>query len=138
MSLNTQLTNLWVNTEADAAAVLLNGGFIKVYDGTQPATGDTTLGSQTLLVTLTLSNPAFASAVAGVLTANTVTSGVAVGAGTATWFRAVKTDGTTKVLDGSVGTASANMLLPTTAISIGATITCASLLISVAKSTTGS
>lgn len=138
MALNTQLTNLWVNTEADAAGALLNGGFIKVYDGTQPATGDTALGSQTLLVTLTFSNPAFAAASAGVLTANAITSGTAVATGTATWFRAVKTDGTTKVFDGSVGTASANMILPTTGITSGATVTCASLLFSAAKSTTGS
>jgi hypothetical protein len=37
MPLNTQLTNAAVNAEANALAALLNGGFIDIYDGTQPA-----------------------------------------------------------------------------------------------------
>jgi hypothetical protein len=138
MSLNTQLTNLWVNTQADQAGALLNGGIINVYTGTQPATGDTALSGNTLLVTLTFSNPAFGSAVAGVLTANAITSGTAVATGTATWFRALKSDTTTKVFDGTVATSSANLILPTVSITSGATVTCASFLFSVAKSTTGS
>ena len=137
MAKNTQKTNLAVNTEADALSALFNGGFIKIYDGTQPATGDTSITTQNLLVTLTFGNPAFGAAVAGVITANAITSGTAGASGTATWARLTKSDGTA-VQDGSVDTASANIVLNSTAISSGASVSCSSLTITLAKSTAGS
>lgn len=71
MAKNTQLTNLAVNTEANALGALMDGGFIDVYDGTQPLSGDTSLAGQTLGVTLTFGTPAFAAAAAGTLIAAT-------------------------------------------------------------------
>jgi hypothetical protein len=70
MAKNTQLTNLAVNTEADALAALCNGGFMDIYDGTQPATGDTAITTQNKLASCALNATAFGAAVAGVLTAN--------------------------------------------------------------------
>lgn len=137
MAKNTQKTNLSVNTEADALAALLNSGKIKIYDGAQPATGDTAIGAQVLLVTLTLNATAFGAAAAGVLTANAITSGTAAATGTATWARITKSDDTA-VFDGSVGTADANIILNSVAISSGASVSCSSLTITLAKSTAGS
>lgn len=137
MTNNAQLTNLWVNTQQDAAAVLANSGTINIYTGTQPATADTALSGNTLLVTLTFSSTAFGASSAGVITANSISSGVAVATGTATWFRVLKSDATTKLFDGSVGTASANLILPTTSITSGQTVACSAFTHTAAKSTTG-
>ena len=138
MAKNTQKTNLAVNTEGDALAALLNAGFIKIYDGTQPATGDTALSGNTLLATLTFGNPAFTSTVAGVATANAITSGTAVATSTATFCRLFKSDNTTAVFDGSCGTSAANLVLNTTSIVSGATVSCSSFTFTIAKSTSGS
>jgi hypothetical protein len=122
MALNPKYTNLAVNTKADAQAALLNSGFLDIYDGTQPATADTAVSTQTKLARLTFGSTAFAAAVAGVATANAITSDSAADAtGTATWFRALKSDGTA-VLDGSVGTATSNLVLNTTSIVVNAAV----------------
>lgn len=126
MALNPKRSTTAVNTEANAIGPLLNSGTIKIYDGTQPATADTAITTQNLLATLTFGATAFGSASAGVITANAITSGTAGATGTATWFRALKSDGTTVVFDGSVGTASADLVLGTVSIVSGATVSCSS------------
>ena len=138
MALNTQLSNNTVNAGADAEAVLFNSGFIDIYDGVQPATADTALIAQVKLARLTFSASAFPSAVNGVLTANAITAGTGLANGTAAWFRVLKSDGVTTILDGTVGTtASFNLQLPTTTISSGLSISCLSYVHSVAKSASG-
>lgn len=74
---------------------------IKFYTGTQPATPDTAITSQTLLGTLTCSDPS--GSVSGrVLTFSTITQDSSADAtGTATWAR-VATSAGTAVLDLSV------------------------------------
>lgn len=139
MALNTQLSNLAVNTEANALGALLNSGFIDILDGSQPATADTALSGQNVLVTLTFSGTAFAGASAGVITANAISPGVAGMTGTAVWFRMYRSDHTTPVMDGSVGVVigSSNLVLSTTSLTIGVTVTCTSYTHTVAKATTG-
>jgi len=97
------------------------GALIKLYTGTQPANANTALSSNTLLVTLTISG-AFGTDSNGTLTFNTVSNGTAVAAGTATFFRIYKSDGTTVVMDGSVGTSSADLVLNTTTVAINDTV----------------
>ena len=112
MALNPKFSNTAVNTEADALATLLNSGYIRIYSGTQPVDADTAVTSQPLLAELRFNATAFGAAVTGVITANAITSdSSANNTGTATWFRALKSDGTTVVLDGSAGTASTNLVL---------------------------
>lgn len=89
---NMRLTNNARNAMAQALQVLLDAGagagLIKVYSGTQPATGDTALSGNTLLGTLTLTDPAAGSASAGVLTFSTITEdSVADNTGTASFAR---------------------------------------------------
>ena len=97
-----------ITTRAGASALL------RIYDGSRPATGGT---ATTLLAELTC-NATFAPAAAsGVLTLNAITQDSSANAsGTATWFRIVKSDGTTFVLDGSVGTSGSDLNLVTTTI----------------------
>src|SRR3990167_716643 len=112
MALNPKFSNTAVNTEADALAALLNTGYIRIYTGTQPASADTAVTTQTLLAELRFSATAFSASVLGVITANSITSdSSANNTGTATWFRALKSDGTTVILDGSAGESSANLIL---------------------------
>lgn len=116
MANNPKLTNLAVNTKADALAALLNSGFIDIYDGAQPATGDTAITSQVKLARLTFGNPAFSAAVAGVATANAITADSDADAtGTAAWARVLKSDGT-PVFDCSVAAASADLIINAVAI----------------------
>lgn len=97
------------------------GSLIKLYTGTQPANANTALSGNTLLVTLTIAG-AFGTDSNGTLTFNTVTDGTAVATGTATFFRIYKSDGTTVVMDGSVGTSSADLVLNTVSIATNDTV----------------
>lgn len=99
---------------------------IELYTGTRPASPQVAVSTQTLLVTLTGNAGGFGSVTSGVLTAAAITSGVAVGAGTATWFRLFKSDGTTVVMDGNVGASGSDLNINNTSIAIGQTVACAS------------
>jgi hypothetical protein len=128
MALNPKVSNTGANAAADATCTLLNSGKLRIYDGTQAATADTALGAQVQLAELTFGNPAFGASVAGVATANAITGDTSADAsGTATWFRALKSDGSTVIFDGSVGTSGANLNLNSVAISSGAAVSVTSL-----------
>ena len=117
MATNPKRSNVAVNAEADAITPLLNSGYLRIYDGTQPTTADTAIGVQVLLAELRWNATAFGAASAGVATANAITSDASANAsGTASWFRALKSDGTTVIFDGSVGTSAADLILATTSI----------------------
>jgi hypothetical protein len=133
MALNPKLAETAVNAEADAVCALLNGGKLRIYDGAQAANADTEVGAQHLLVELTFPNPAFAAAAAGVAAANTIPAANAIYTATATWFRCLKADDT-KVFDGSVGTATANIVLNSVAIQSGASVQVTALTFTAPKS----
>ena len=127
-------SNIMVNAEANVVGDALNTGYIRVYDGSQPATADTAIGAQVLLAELRFGADAFPAASAGVLTANPITDDSSANAtGTAAWARILQSDGTTTMWDGSVGTASANVILNTVSISSGAVVSCSSLTFTVSK-----
>ena len=124
MALAPRISNVAANAACDAVVDLLDGGYLRIYDGSQPATVDTAITTQTLLAELAFGTPAFGSAANGVATANAITAdSSANNSGTATWFRCFKSDGTTAVMDGSVDTATANLILTNTAITAGGVVT---------------
>lgn len=138
MALNTQLTDAVVNAQADLIGGYLDLGYLRIYDGTQPATADTAVSTQVLLAELRFAADAFPAASGGVLTANAITADSSANAsGTASWFRALKSDGTTAVLDGSVGTSAANMVIATTSITAAQTVSCSSFTHDVKNSASG-
>ncbi len=108
------------NARADANTTFAgNGALLRLYDGTRPSTGGT---ATTLLAELTCGTPFAASASGGVLTLGSITQDSAANAGgNATWFRLVKSDGTTHVMDGSVTATGGggDMELVTTSITTG-------------------
>lgn len=124
MALNLQLSNLAANAAliGPGVAVLCNGGFLRVYDGSQPPNANTAVSTQNLLVTLNFNATAFSSPVNGVATANAIAGANGVYTSTATWFRIVKSDGVTVVLDGTVGTSGCDMNFANTAIINGSPV----------------
>ena len=97
------------------------GSIIRLYDGSQPANANTAISTQTLLVSLTIAG-GFGTDSNGTITLGAVTSGTAVASGTAAFFRIVKSDGTTVVMDGSVGTSGSDLNLNTTTVASSQTV----------------
>lgn len=103
------------NAMADAITTFTGGScVIKIYSGSRPSTG----GAEGTVLAQLAGNATFApSASGGVLTLNSITQDSSANAtGTAAWFRIYKTDGTTHVMDGSVGTSGSDLNLNTTSI----------------------
>lgn len=116
------------NSRLDAITTFAGAsGKLRIYSGARPATGG---AITTLLAELTL-NATFAPAASGgVLTLNAITQdSSADSTGTATWARIFKSDGTTIVLDCSVGTSAADIILNTTSIVAAAAVACTSATI---------
>lgn len=104
-----------------------NAALLRIYDGSRPATAGT---ATTLLAELTCGTPFAAAAVNGVLTLGAITQDSSANAtGTATWFRIVKADGTTFVMDGNVGTSGSDLNLTTTSIVSGQPVSVSSFVI---------
>jgi hypothetical protein len=123
VALTPKLANAQASRAADAVCARLNNGYLRIYDGAQAADADTAVGAQVLLAELRWNATAFAAAVNGAAAANAITPDSSANAsGTATWFRALESDGTTAVFDGSVGTSGANLNLNSVAISSGAAV----------------
>lgn len=110
----------------DAVTPLLNGGYVQIRDGAQPASV-ATAASGVLLGTVTLSATAFGAATdasPSVATANAIASDTAADAsGTAGWFRAFTSAGVA-VIDGNITTTAVgtgDMLMDSTTINAGDT-----------------
>lgn len=117
----SMLTDYGVGIDAGTAAV------INIYDGTIPADADTALGSQVLLAQLTCSATAFTSvtdaAPGAVATFAAITADSSANAtGTATFFRILTQNAGTVVAQGTVGTATSDLVLNTVSITSGSTV----------------
>lgn len=99
----TKLSNLLVNTQANAGAALYAGGYARIYGGEQPPNPDAAITGQTLLVEGRFSDPAWAIAVNGELSANAMTFGAVLVNGDAAFVRYLSADGVTVLHDDDVG-----------------------------------
>lgn len=123
MANNPKMAALAVNAQADAISDLLDNGYLRIYDGTQPANANTPVSTQVLLAELRFNATAAPSASGGTLTMNAITQdSSADNTGTATWFRALKSDGSAVVFDGSVGTSGCDINLGSTSITSGSSV----------------
>ena len=123
MPKQTRLAEATLNAQADALAQQLDDGYVRLYAGVQPASADdpidpTAPANHVLLATLRLANPSAMPADNGVLTFEIPAEAEATGQGTASWFRLLRADGTTPVLDGSIGLAAdtPNMVISGTSV----------------------
>lgn len=96
-----------------------------IYSGTQPANANTAITTQTSLVSMPI-NGAFGTDNNGTLTITTPITGTANASGVASFFRITKSNGATIVMDGSVGTTNADLILDTTTINNSQTVTISS------------
>lgn len=118
-----------MNLIRDAIDAGSGAGTIKIYTGTQPANANAALSGNTLLATLTCSDPCAPSASAGVLTFSAITEdSVADATGTATWARIADSAGNT-VLDVDVGEtgSGASLIINNASVSAGGPVRMSSL-----------
>jgi hypothetical protein len=106
---------------------------IVIYSGTAPTNVRTALSGDTVLATLTCASTPLTSftdngSTAAVATFGTITSATAAATGTASFFRIFA--GATAIAQGSVGTSATDMILNTTAITSGSTVSLTSATIS--------
>lgn len=119
----------------DAVKALFNSGKLEIYNGSQPTDANTSVGAQTLLATFTCASTAFGSSGAtgttptrsSLATAAAISDVTAAASGTASWFRAYKSDGTTVICDGSVGTSAADLIMTDVSLTSGETCSVSSL-----------
>lgn len=132
MASNLKYTTTLRNNQLDEITALAGtSALLRIYDGTQPANANTAVGAQTLLAELVCDATAFAAAASsGALTANAISNDASANAtGTASWFRLVASNGTTVVMDGSVGTSGSDLNLNSVSITSGQTVSVSSFVI---------
>lgn len=127
MASNLKYAAALKNAQQDAITTLAgNAAKLRLYSGAQPATPDTAVGAQVMLAELVMGTPFAAGAASGVLTLGAISNGTGTaGASTGTtaaWFRIVKADGTTPVMDGTVGSSGADLNINNTSIATGQTV----------------
>ena len=112
------------NAQLDAITAFAGAGArLRIYGDTRPATGGA--ATTQLVNDFVLATPFAPAAASAILSPTLPAASTGAVAGTATWFRVVKADGATFVMDGSVGTANADLILTTIAITAGAAVSAA-------------
>lgn len=138
MALNTNLAKAAAKAAVDAVVDSFDtgtgaaGAKVQIYDGSQPASPDVAVGTQTKLAEITLSGTAFGAATTGTGTETNYIIANCAGlaksdtnadaSGTAAWFRCVNKGGVAKI-DGSVGASTASFDMSLDNLSINATQT---------------
>ena len=124
MAQNLVLENEAVNAEADALAALCNGGYLRIKSA-----------ADLLLAELQFGTPAFGATLAGVITANAITpDSDADNTGAAAKYEVYKSNGTSKLWTGTVGTADSDLVLNSINIQQHAQVSVVSLVHTVPKS----
>lgn len=122
------VTKLGVEFDAGTAAM------IEIWEGTEPALPTTAItdgvGGYNLLAELLMSATAFASYTNGVATAAAIANDSSANkTGTAAFFRIFTQSAGTVLCQGTVGTASADLILNTVSITAGSTVSITAMTI---------
>jgi hypothetical protein len=103
---------------------------IRGYSGTRPTNPDTALSGNTLLFECTGNATSFPSPSGGVLTANAIAADASAdNTGTCSFVRIFQSDGTTALVDLSVGVGSGECQLSTLSIIAGGNVSISSLIL---------
>lgn len=129
MATDTIITTAAAADMLDALTALMDGGTVQIRSGTKPADPSTAPGDGTLLASITLNNPAFGAAaadspatraVAAADDSPALSDATADATGTASWFRVLNSASPqVAVMDGTVGTSDADMIVNTTSLVSG-------------------
>jgi hypothetical protein len=104
MASNLKKSTISINASTDAITALCNSGYLRIYGGVQPDSPEESVTGQTLLAELRFAEIAFEGSLNGVGVANNIVSDISnKNSGKATWFRVFASDGSTAILDGSIG-----------------------------------
>lgn len=130
MANNLKYSEALVNARLDAITTAIgSSGKLKIYSGTQPTDPDTALGAQVLLASLALSTTAAGAASGGTLTFSAISNDASAdNTGTAAWF-SVTTSADARVIEGTVGLSSTDMIIDNTSITAGQIVSCSSFVI---------
>jgi len=127
-----RLANATANAAANGIGDLCDAGILRIYSGTIPTDANTAIGAQTILAELTMNAAAFPSGTNGVITAAAITQDTSANAtGTASFYRLFASNGTTVILDGTVGTSGADLNLNSVSIQAGAAVQISSYTLTV-------
>lgn len=129
MALTPSISTAWRTDACNAGVDRLDLGAspaeLRIYAGTMPTDVNAALSGNTLLASLVMSDPAYGAAASGVATASAITSDSSADAtGTASFFRqgSVNSGVFTPELQGSVGTATSDLVLNSVSITAGGTV----------------
>ena len=116
-----KLSTSLADAKLAAVTTACNNGYIRIYDGVEPATANTSLSGNNVLAELRFSATSFGtpstSGADRVIAANSISQDDAANAtGTATFFRVFQSNGTTIVFQGTVGTSGQQLNLASTSI----------------------
>lgn len=117
MAYSTELRNAKLDANT---AVIGAGGKLEIYAGSD--TAGTNNAEGTLLAVFTLGSPFAPPASGGVQSPTLPAATTGVATGTAGWARVTKADGSTAVMDLTVGTSGAQVNLNTLSISAGVAV----------------
>ena len=117
MAYSTELRNAKLDANT---TVVGNAGKLEIYAGTDTSGKDNSEG--TLLATFTLGSPFAPAASGGVLSPTLPAATTGVANGTAGWARVTKADGSTAVMDLTVGTSGAQINLSTLSVTAGGAV----------------
>ena len=122
------------SAQADALGAIFDAGTLEIYTGTQPADPDSA-PTGTLLCTITIPNPAFVAAVAGVISKSGTWADTAVDTGVAGWARFISAS-TNETFDVVVteDPDDNDLLINSVDITLGNTVTVVSLTITIPES----
>jgi hypothetical protein len=136
------MASLWYDATVigavDSVCTLLDGGFLEIWSGAQPALNGALTGTK--LAKLALANPFETSntASAGTVTATAgaITASAALATGVAGYMVLLKADDSTVVVTGTVGLSGANLNFNSLSISSGANVSCSSLTLTMPETGT--
>jgi hypothetical protein len=127
--LTTRISNWAGNALLNALSELAVGGYLRIYDGSQPSSPDDAARG-TMLAELRLGLPAFGPAEGLTISAFPIEDCTwAAADGAATWCRILQSDGITPIWDGSCGTTDANLILDSAEIQAGARVIVSNLTV---------
>jgi hypothetical protein len=130
------ISNVVASAEAEAIKALFNNGYCRGYHGAKPTNAEDPPTGSTLLFTMRFAATAYASQANGVITMNALVDDPdAAAAGDTDWYRALESDGSTVIGDGTAGVTGGgfDMELPSVTIVQHQRVTCATFTHTVKK-----